>query len=171
MNLLSTQVEVKLFNPFLIEKLSCFDIDPVESTLQLPYKTPKAAAFDLHAIIDTPLELFTRSAPVLIPTGMGFQIHHDEFDFMIFLLIRSGLSTIGLALTNAIGLIDPDYQNQLFCSVINNNKDDRPYTIKPGERIAQAVIMPVFRMPTVKIVDEFSTVTKRGLGGFGHTGS
>jgi dUTP pyrophosphatase len=134
------------------------------------YQTPLAAAIDLFACIDQPLQLKPQEAAVLVPSGIA--LHMDSLDFCAVILPRSGLGhKKGLVLGNSVGLIDADYTAQCFISVWNRNpaNSNEVITIQPGERIAQMMFLPVVR-PEFKVVDEFSTTSQRGGGGFGSTG-
>ncbi len=128
------------------------------------YATSGSAGMDLRACVDTALVL-EPGATALVPTGMA--IHIEDPGMAAVLLPRSGLGhKHGIVLGNLVGLIDSDYQGQLFVSCWNRGKDS--FTIEPGERIAQMVIVPVVRAQ-FDVVSEF-TVSQRGAGGFGHTG-
>lgn len=128
------------------------------------YATGGSAGMDLRACVEKPLEL-EPGATTLIPTGMA--IHIDDPGLAAVLLPRSGLGhKHGIVLGNLVGLIDSDYQGQLFVSCWNRGNES--FTIQPGERIAQMVIVPVVRAQ-FDIVSEFSA-SQRGAGGFGHTG-
>lgn len=128
------------------------------------YETPGSAGMDLRACLDEPLNLLPGKVE-LIPTGMA--IHIADPGLAATLLPRSGLGhKHGIVLGNLVGLIDSDYQGQLFVSCWN--RSDKPFSIDPGERIAQMVIIPVIQA-TFNIVDDF-TESERGEGGFGHTG-
>ena len=133
------------------------------------YQTPLAAAIDLFACIDQPLQLQPQEAAVLIPSGIA--LHMDSLDFCAVILPRSGLGhKKGLVLGNSVGLIDADYTAQCFISVWNRNPPGSDaITIEPGERIAQMMFLPVVR-PQLNVVDEFSRSSERGGGGFGSTG-
>jgi dUTP pyrophosphatase len=134
------------------------------------YQTPMAAAIDLFACIEEPLQLQPQEAAVLIPSGIA--VHMDCSELCAVILPRSGLGhKKGLVLGNSVGLIDADYTAQCFISVWNRNpaSSNAPITIQPGERIAQMMFLPVVR-PTFKVVEEFSTTSLRGSGGFGSTG-
>jgi dUTP pyrophosphatase len=134
------------------------------------YQTPLAAAIDLFACIEQPLQLKPQEAAVLIPSGIA--LHMDSRDFCAVILPRSGLGhKKGLVLGNSVGLIDADYTAQCFISVWNRNpaSSNEVITIQPGERIAQMMFLPVVR-PEFKVVEEFSTTSERGGGGFGSTG-
>jgi dUTP pyrophosphatase len=134
------------------------------------YQTPLAAAIDLFACIEQPLQLKPQEAAVLIPSGIA--LHMDSRDFCAVILPRSGLGhKKGLVLGNSVGLIDADYTAQCLISVWNRNpaSSSEVITIQPGERIAQMMFLPVVR-PEFKVVEEFSTTSERGGGGFGSTG-
>ena len=146
-------------------------LDPRLHEWGLPkYQTPLAAAIDLFACIQEPLQLQPQQAAVLIPSGIA--LHMDSLDFCAVILPRSGLGhKKGLVLGNSVGLIDADYTAQCFISVWNRNPADSNaiITIQPGERIAQMMFLPVVR-PEFKVVEAFSSSSQRGSGGFGSTG-
>ena len=128
------------------------------------YATDGSAGMDMRACLDAPLEL-APGETTLIPSGLA--IHVADAGLAAVLLPRSGLGhKHGIVLGNLVGLIDSDYQGQV--SVSCWNRGDEPFTIQPGERIAQMVIVPVVRAD-FEIVDEFVS-SDRGAGGFGHTG-
>ncbi len=119
---------------------------------------------DISACLDEPLEI-NPGETSLIPTG--FAIHVEDTGLAAVLLPRSGLGhKKGIVLGNLVGLIDSDYQGQVYISCWNRGHES--YTINPGDRIAQMVFMPVVQA-TFDIVDEFDE-SHRGEGGFGHTG-
>lgn len=128
------------------------------------YATDGSAGLDLRACLDDDLELDPGDT-VLIPTGIAMHVANVGYAAMI--LPRSGLGhKHGIVLGNLVGLIDSDYQGQIMISCWNRGKE--PFTIKSGERIAQLVIVPVMHAD-FEIVDDFEA-SKRGDGGFGHTG-
>lgn len=128
------------------------------------YATDGSAGLDLRAALDEPLELLPGDA-VLVPTGLA--IHIGDPGLCAVVLPRSGLGhTHGIVLGNGTGLIDADYQGPLMISVWHRGKN--AFTIEPGDRIAQLVILPVVRA-TLNVVDTF-VETARGTGGFGHSG-
>lgn len=128
------------------------------------YATPGSAGLDLRACTKC-TQTIQPSETILIPTGMA--IHIDNTYHAALILPRSGLGhKHGIVLGNLVGLIDSDYQGQLFVSCWNRSQD--PFELKPMERIAQLVIVPVVQAE-FHIVDEF-TETDRGVGGFGSTG-
>jgi dUTP pyrophosphatase len=129
------------------------------------YATAGSAGLDLRAIIDAPLVLPPGKAE-LIPTGLA--IHLDDPGLAAVILPRSGLGhKHGVVLGNLVGLIDSDYQGQLMVSCWNRGAVE--FTVQPGERIAQMVIVPVVQVQ-LQIVDDFAA-SARGAGGFGHTGT
>ena len=132
---------------------------------QLPaYATPGSAGLDLRACMDTAVTL-QPNAWQLIPTGIAIYLETPNFAAMI--LPRSGLGhKHGIVLGNLVGLIDSDYQGQIFVSVWN--RGNTSFTIQPLERIAQLVIVPVVQVG-FNIVEEFAE-SDRGEGGFGSTG-
>lgn len=128
------------------------------------YATDGSAGLDLRACIDQALEIAAGTTH-LIPTGLA--IHIGDSGLAAMLLPRSGLGhKHGIVLGNLTGLIDSDYQGQVFVSIWNRSAT--PYTVQVGERIAQMVFVPVLRAD-FEVVDEF-TQTQRGSGGFGHSG-
>ena len=135
------------------------------SEIPLPeYATHGSAGLDLRACLDQP-ETLQPGETTLIPTGLA--IHISEQTLAAVLLPRSGLGhKHGIVLGNLVGLIDSDYQGQVFVSCWNRGKT--PFTIEIGERIAQMVFVPVVQAQ-FEIVDEFDE-SIRGEGGFGHTG-
>ncbi len=127
--------------------------------------TDGSAGIDLRAMISETATLWPGGAALLIPTGIAINIKDPGYAGI--LLPRSGLGhKNGVILGNSVGLIDSDYQGQIMVSLWNRSDDI--YRIRPGERIAQLVIVPVAR-PVFTIVDEFYE-TKRGASGFGSTG-
>lgn len=128
------------------------------------YATPGAAGLDLRAAIDAPLELAPGRSE-LIPTGLSIWVEDPALAAVI--LPRSGLGhKHGVVLGNLVGLIDSDYQGPLMVSCWN--RGSAAYTVQPGERIAQLVVVPVVQVQ-FEVVDDFAA-TARGAGGFGHTG-
>lgn len=135
---------------------------------ELPLPQPStdgSAGIDLRAMISETATLWPGGAALLIPTGIAINIKDPGYAGI--LLPRSGLGhKNGVILGNSVGLIDSDYQGQIMVSLWNRSDDI--YRVRPGERIAQLVIVPVVR-PVFVIVDEFYE-TKRGVSGFGSTG-
>jgi dUTP pyrophosphatase len=128
------------------------------------YATAGSAGLDLRACLKQPLELAPGRAE-LIPTGLA--IHLEDPGLAAVVLPRSGLGhRHGVVLGNLVGLIDSDYQGELMVSCWN--RGSQPYTVKPGERIAQLVVLPVVQVE-LEVVESFEAST-RGAGGFGHSG-
>ncbi|MEQ1559871.1 MAG: dUTP diphosphatase [Methyloglobulus sp.] len=128
------------------------------------YATAGSAGLDLRACLDKAAEL-QPGGTLLIPTGLA--IHISDPHLAAVILPRSGLGhKHGIVLGNLVGLIDSDYQGQLFVSCWN--RGNTAFTIHIGERIAQMVFVPVVQV-VLELVDEFAT-SSRGEGGFGHTG-
>jgi dUTP pyrophosphatase len=132
---------------------------------QLPgYATPGSAGLDLRACIDQPLTLVPGQAE-LIPAGIA--IHLADRALAAMVLPRSGLGhKHGIVLGNLVGLIDSDYQGQIFVSTWN--RGNAPFVIQPMERLAQLVVVPVVQVG-FNVVEEFDA-SGRGAGGFGSTG-
>ncbi len=128
------------------------------------YASEGAAGLDLRACLDESL-ILDPGACELIPTG--FAMHLQDPQLAAMLLPRSGLGhKHGIVLGNLVGLIDSDYQGQVFVSCWNRSSE--PFTIEPGERIAQMVLVPIVTA-NFEVVKEFKA-SERGEGGFGHTG-
>ena len=128
------------------------------------YATEGSAGVDLRACIDAPLELKPGDTQ-LIPSGIA--IHLADPAYAAIVLPRSGLGhKHGIVLGNLVGLIDSDYQGQFFVSCWNRGQST--FTIQPGERIAQLVVVPVVQVD-FEVVESFAA-SDRGSGGFGHTG-
>jgi dUTP pyrophosphatase len=142
-------------------------LDPrVGQEVPLPhYATPGSAGLDLRACLDAPLTIAPGETH-LIPTGIA--IHLDDPQLAAVLLPRSGLGhKHGIVLGNLVGLIDSDYQGQVMVSCWN--RGSAAFTIAPGERIAQMVIVPVVQVK-FEVVEQF-TESHRGAGGFGSSGT
>ncbi len=137
----------------------------VGSEYPLPgYATDGSAGIDIRACLDEPLEVRPGDTH-LLPTGIA--IHIGDPALAAVLLPRSGLGhKHGIVLGNLVGLIDADYQGQVFVSCWNRSRQS--FTIQPGERIAQLVFMPIVRAH-FEVVESFQEST-RGAGGFGHSG-
>jgi dUTP pyrophosphatase len=128
------------------------------------YATSGSAGIDLRACVDGPLELRPGDT-VLIPSGLA--IYVEDPGLAAIVLPRSGLGhKHGIVLGNLVGLIDSDYQGQVFVSCWNRGQST--FTIQPGERIAQLVVVPVVQVE-FDVVNEF-VATERGAGGFGSSG-
>lgn len=149
-----------------MQKIQLKILDPrAGSEIPLPeYATSGSAGLDLRACLDDPLTL-EPGATTLIPTGLA--IHIADPGLAAVILPRSGLGhKHGIVLGNLTGLIDSDYQGQVFVSCWNRGHS--AFVIEAQARIAQMVFVPVVRA-CFELVDEFNA-TDRGAGGFGHTG-
>ncbi|MGB5210170.1 MAG: dUTP diphosphatase [Gammaproteobacteria bacterium] len=128
------------------------------------YATEGSAGVDLRACLESAVTI-APGETLLIPTGMA--IHIDDPSLAAVLLPRSGLGhKHGIVLGNLVGLIDSDYQGQVFVSCWNRGAE--AFTVAPGERIAQMVLVPVVQA-RFEVVEEFES-SERGAGGFGHSG-
>jgi dUTP pyrophosphatase len=145
-------------------KLKILD-DRLGRDFPLPgYSTAGAAGIDLRACVAAPVCIHPQETQ-LIPTGLA--IHIGDPELAAVLLPRSGLGhKHGIVLGNLVGLIDSDYQGQVFVSCWNRGHES--FTISPGERIAQMVFLPIARA-RFEVVDAFDE-SGRGEGGFGHSG-
>jgi dUTP pyrophosphatase len=137
----------------------------IGESIPLPhYATNGSAGMDMRACIDEPVTV-APGETVLVPTGLA--IHVADPSLAAVLLPRSGLGhKHGLVLGNLTGLIDSDYQGQIFISCWN--RSTKSYEVQPAERIAQMVFVPVEQVE-LKVVEDFDA-SKRGAGGFGHSG-
>jgi dUTP pyrophosphatase len=144
--------------------------DKLGSEYPIPaYATNGSAGIDLRAMIDDSIILFPGET-ILIPSGIA--VHIEDPNYAAIVLPRSGLGhKKGIILGNSVGLIDSDYQGEIFISCWNRNDPGKanPYKIEPGERIAQLVFIPV-KQVQFEVVKEF-VQTDRGEGGFGSSGS
>ena len=149
----SRAVEVKLLDPRFGDEW------PLPA-----YATEASAGMDLRAALDAPLVLEPGDA-ALVPSGIA--LHLGDPHLCAVVLPRSGLGhRHGIVLGNGTGLIDADYQGPLLISVWNRGHE--AFTIQPGDRIAQVMVLPVVRV-ALQVVDTFAD-SARGTGGFGHTG-
>lgn len=137
----------------------------IGDSIPLPhYATSGSAGLDMRACIDAALTV-EPGETTLVPTGLA--IHIGDAGLAAVLLPRSGLGhKHGLVLGNLTGLIDSDYQGQVYISCWNRSKNS--YEVQPGERIAQMVFVPVEQVQ-FEVVEEFDN-SHRGAGGFGHSG-
>ena len=147
-----------------MKKLDVKILDP-RMRDQLPqYATPGSAGLDLRACIDKPVTLAPGQTE-LVPTGIA--IHLDDPGYAAIILPRSGLGhKHGIVLGNLVGLIDSDYQGQIFVSTWNRGSS--AFVLNPMERLAQLVVVPVAQVEW-NVVDDFAE-SSRGAGGFGSTG-
>ena len=128
------------------------------------YQTEGSAAMDLRACLDVPVTLGAGERK-LIPTGLAIELPNAEY--VAILCARSGLAfKSGIALANGIGVIDSDYRGEIGVALLNQSGAD--YTVRPGDRIAQLMILPV----AIAKITEVAALgeTERGAGGFGSTG-
>jgi len=149
-----------------MKKLRIRILDPrLGREIALPKRASTGSAgLDLRACLDAPMMLEPGQTH-LVPTGIA--IHLEDPGLAAVLLPRSGLGhQHGIVLGNLVGLIDSDYQGQVMISVWN--RGDHPFTIAPGERIAQMIVVPVVQVE-LEIVPEFEE-SARGAGGFGSSG-
>ncbi len=128
------------------------------------YATAGSAAVDLRACVKEPFTLAPSDCR-LVPTGLA--LHIADRAYAALILPRSGLGHKGLVLGNTVGLIDSDYQGEISLSCWNRSGE--PFTIAPGDRVAQLLIVPVVTAH-FRIVDQFEQATERGESGFGHSG-
>lgn len=149
-----------------MKKIQLKILDPrIGKSISLPeYATNGSAGMDLRAALDEMTEI-KPGETLLIPTGLAIYVEDENMAAVV--LPRSGLGhKHGIVLGNLVGLIDSDYQGQLFVSCWNRGNTN--FTIEVGDRIAQLVIVPVIQAK-FDIVDDFAS-TDRGAGGFGHSG-
>jgi len=147
-----TTLDIKILDPRLKEQMPA-------------YATSGSAGLDLRACIEAPLTLHPGET-VLVPSGLA--IHLADPGLAAIVIPRSGLGhKHGIVLGNLVGLIDSDYQGQVFVSCWNRGRE--PFALNPMERIAQLVVVPVMQVK-LNVVDSFEE-SARGAGGFGSTGS
>lgn len=128
------------------------------------FATPGSAAMDLRACLDGPVTL-QAGARSVIPTGLAMALPSADYVALVF--ARSGLGIKkGVCLSNGVGVIDSDYRGEIAVGLVNLSGED--YTVQPGDRIAQLMVVPVVQ-PTVTLADELDE-TDRGSGGLGSTG-
>ena len=137
----------------------------IGTEIPLPYyATPGSAAMDLHACLDGAVTIPAGERRV-IPTGLAIALPSADYVALVF--ARSGLGIKhGVAPANCVGVIDSDYRGELLVGLQNSGASD--FTIQPGDRIAQLMVVPVVQ-PRLRLVDELDE-TGRGAGGFGSTG-
>ena len=137
----------------------------IGTEIPLPYyATPGSAAMDLHACLDGAVTIPAGERRV-IPTGLAIALPSADYVALVF--ARSGLGIKhGVAPANCVGVIDSDYRGELLVGLQNSGGSE--FTIRPGDRIAQLMVVPVVQ-PRLRLVDELDE-TGRGAGGFGSTG-
>jgi dUTP pyrophosphatase len=147
-------IETKIVNPLMGE------------AIPLPtYATDGSAAIDLRACVKEQIDIPPGETALI---GSGIAINIKDPNLVGIILPRSGLGIHkGIILANTMGVIDSDYQGEIKIALLNRGPNQ--YTVKTADRICQMLFMPVTRV-TLKMVQEFSNATKRGSGGFGHTG-
>ena len=149
-----------------MKKIQLKILDPrIGKEIPLPeYATDGSAGMDLRAALDKTTEI-NPGETILVPTGVAIYVEDPTMAAVV--LPRSGLGhKHGIVLGNLVGLIDSDYQGQLFISCWN--RGDETFSIDVGDRLAQLVIVPVIQAE-FDVVDDFIS-TDRGAGGFGHSG-
>lgn len=140
-------------------------IKKLRENAKIPFRaTAGSAGMDLCACIDAPVTILPQKIEK-IPTGIAIELESESHVALIY--ARSGLAiNHGIAPANCVGVVDSDYRGEVCVGLVNQT--NVPFTIAPGDRIAQMVIAPVV-LPQIEIVDELSE-TARGAGGFGSTG-
>ena len=138
----------------------------IGTDIPLPYyATPGSAAMDLHACVDAPVAIPARGRAV-IPTGIAIALPSPDYVALVF--ARSGLGIKhGVAPANCVGVIDSDYRGEILVGL--QNSGDADFTVQPGDRIAQLMVVPVIQAQ-IEMADELDE-TQRGAGGFGSTGA
>lgn len=133
------------------------------------YHSDLAAGIDLRACLDAPVAIEAQAPAIMVSSGIAILINRP--DIAAFILPRSGLGARqGIVLGQSVGTIDPDYAGAWIIPLINRNAAGTPpVVIRPGDRIAQAVFLPIVK-PRLRVVEAFSAETRRGAGGFGSTG-
>jgi dUTP pyrophosphatase len=148
-----------------VQRLEVRILDPRIRDSLPHYATPGAAGLDLRACLDAALTLQPGDSQ-LVPSGIAINLGDPGLAAMV--LPRSGLGAKhGIVLGNLVGLIDSDYQGQIFISVWNRGQ--AAFTLQPLERIAQLVVVPVVQVQ-FEVVEQFAA-SARGAGGFGSTGN
>jgi dUTP pyrophosphatase len=133
-----------------------------EKAIVPKYHSEGASAFDLHACLDRWIAIIPGTT-VAIPTGLALYVKDPNYG--LFVWERSGLGKKGIQVRG--GVVDSDYQGEIF--VMLTNGSHLPFNVEPGDRIAQAVLAPVFKAE-FEVVDEFDSATERGENRFGSTG-
>lgn len=148
-----------------VDNTPCLRLMKLRENAVIPRRgTAGSAGMDLCACLDAPVTISPGDI-VKIPTGIAAALPGPEYG--LFLFARSGLGVKhGICLSNGVGVVDSDYRGEICIGLCNVGKE--PYTVQPGERVAQMVVMPVAALPVMEVsaLDE----TERGAGGFGSTG-
>lgn len=137
----------------------------IKTKIPMPaYATEGSAGMDLHACCEREITIPARSRGK-VPTGIAIELPNPDLVALVF--PRSGLaSKHGISLSNAVGVIDSDYRGEIICLVKNDS--DQEFVIHPGDRIAQLVFLPIYRVAWEEVTE--LSETERGAGGFGSTG-
>ena len=145
--------------------MSILKIKQLSPLSKLPQRqTPGSAGYDIHACLEEPVTILPGEV-AKIPTGFAIELENSGYVALIF--ARSSLGTkFGVTPANNVGVIDSDYRGE--ANVVLRNAGKAPFTVAPGERIAQMLVVPV-DLPQIQEVDQLSQ-TQRGGGGFGSTG-
>lgn len=145
--------------------MSVIKIKKLRENAKIPFRaTPGSAGMDLYACLEKGVTILPQKIE-LIPTGIAVEL--ENADQVALIYARSGLAIKhGIAPANCVGVVDSDYRGEVCVGLVNQT--DVPFTVQPGDRIAQMVIAPVI-LPEVEVVGELSD-TDRGAGGFGSTG-
>ena len=146
--------------------MSVLKIKKVRENAKIPFRATKGSAgMDLYACLEEPVTIAPHEIE-MIPTGIAIELESELYAAYIF--ARSGLAIKhGIAPANCVGVIDSDYRGEVCVGLINQTEE--AFTVKPGERVAQLVILPVI-LPDIEVVEALSD-TDRGAGGFGSTGN
>ena len=137
----------------------------IGTDIPLPYyATPGSAAMDLHACLDGAVTIPAGERRV-IPTGLAIALPSADYVALVFASSGLGIKH-GVAPANCVGVIDSDYRGEILVGLQNSGGSE--FTIRPGDRIAQLMVVPVVQ-PRLRLVDELDE-TGRGAGGFGSTG-
>jgi len=130
------------------------------------YATDGAACFDLHAITEKPMEILGPNESIVVRTGLAFEVP-DGHVLMVFSRSGHGFKH-GVRLVNGTGIIDSDYRGEVLIG-LHNDRTHESFDVRTGDRVAQAMLVPVPRV-TFHVVEQLS-ITERGAGGFGSTGA
>lgn len=141
-------------------------VNPILKEEHLPkYSTESSAGIDLRACISNPISIGPNQT-VLIGTGIAIDMQSSNMFGMC--VPRSGLGTKGIILGNGTGIIDSDYQGEIMLPLWNRSNKD--FIINPFDRVAQLLFLPIIRIDSFNIVEQFKSKTERSINGFGSTG-